>query len=78
MNAAIAPLATVIPGFIFAAFTDVNGGHRHRDRDRFSNGTLRRNGLSGLIAALREYNANRRENQTLHITSDFSDNNRHG
>ena len=66
---AIAPLATVIPGFVFAAFTEV-GSHQDPQRDRFANGTRRRNGLSGLISALREFNVNRRENQTLHITSD--------
>ena len=71
---AIAPLATVLPGFIFAAFTDVNPPDS-QDPNRFANGTLRRHGLSGLLSAIREFNANRRHNQTLHITSD---NHHHG
>ena len=75
---AIAPLATVVPGFVFAAFTEVNNQPAsHSTEDRFANGTRRRHGLSGLIAALRDFNAHRRENQTLHIRHGTSDNHHH-
>ena len=74
---AIAPLATVVPGFVFAAFTEVNNHPVNQSEDRFANGTLRRHGLSGLIAALRDFNAHRRENQTLNIRHGTSDNHHH-
>ena len=75
---AIAPLATVVPGFVFAAFTEVNNQPAsHSTEDRFANGTQRRHGLSGLIAALRDFNTNRRENQTLNIRHGTSDNHHH-
>ena len=94
----IAPLATVIPGFMFAAFTDVNhhperdgtghgghghhspghGAHDHHSPDvpqtiRSGNDTAvdhpppRRTGLHGLLSTIRDFSANRRQNQTLHI-----------
>ena len=79
---AIAPLATVIPTFLFAAFMDVNpqrnGDHGHHGHHghhgghvtRIGNDTEHtRHGLSGLISALRHFNAHRRENQTISITT---------
>jgi hypothetical protein len=92
---AIAPLATLIPGFLFAAFTDTNpaprtdghrhghgghghghGGHGHdgaENREGQSNiGHPPQQGLGGLIAGLRQFYTNRRENQTLHIFTDNS------
>ena len=74
---AIAPLATIVPGFVFAAFTEVNNQPGSDTEERFANGTRRRHGLSGLIAALRDFNAHRRENQTLHIRHGTSDNHHH-
>ena len=74
---AIAPLATILPGFVFAAFTEVNNQPGSNSEERFANGTRRRHGLSGLIAALRDFNAHRRENQTVHIRHGTRDNHHH-
>ena len=77
---AIAPLATLIPGFLFAAFTETNsdptrrtGAHRHGHRQRNTTDGGHGGhggGLSGLISGLRNFYANRRENQTLQIVTD--------
>ena len=88
---AIAPLATLIPGFLFAAFTETNSdptrrrpsSHGHHHGRVGSNGTASADGdhghhgtgLSGLISNLRNFYANRRQNQTLQI---FTDPHHHG
>lgn len=79
---AIAPLATLIPGFLFAAFTDTNPAPRTEDQQvathGHGNGSMSgsphvtrptRTGISGLISGLREFYSHRRENQTLQITT---------
>ena len=79
---AIAPLATLIPGFLFAAFTETNPAPRTEDQQvaihghghgsmvgSSQGGHPTRTGISGLISGLREFYSHRRENQTLQITT---------
>ena len=79
---AIAPLATLIPGFLFAAFTETNPAPRTEDdtvnSQSHSHGSMSgshqvghppRTGISGLINGLREFYSQSRENQTLHINT---------
>ena len=79
---AIAPLALLIPGFFFAAFTETgdgtaatrNGhghhghhGHHGQDGDTDSDGHPTRHGISGLIAGVRDFYQNGLDTDTLHI-----------
>ena len=82
---AIAPLATVIPGFLFMAFMDASpeGGHGHGHHGAHTSDggtTVRppRRGIAGLVSALREFHTNRRQNQTLHIQTDPEHGHHHG
>ena len=81
---AIAPLALVIPGFFFAAFTETgdgtaatrNGhghhghhGHHGQEGDAASDDHHNRHGISGLIAGVRDFYQNGLDTDTLHINT---------
>jgi hypothetical protein len=57
---AIAPLATVIPGFLFSAFMETDPAVIAANRE---NRPTRRRGISGLVDAIQEF---RRSNGTAH------------
>ena len=71
---AIAPLAVLIPGFIFTAFTETGdgstrhgGGHGHHGSHDHVEGNHNRHGLSGLIAGVRDFYHHGLDSETLHI-----------
>ena len=55
---AIAPLATIIPGFVFAAFADVGHGHESEDEAVLS--------PQEIIAAVRQFVSSPR-NRSIHL-----------